>query len=270
VNKKKVLITGGLGFVGGRLARQLSPVYEVYVTSRRQTTADVLKLHGIAGCLPHDLLLNASSFPDEVDIVIHLAALNEIDCVKHPSEAIDVNVNQSRIILEHAIKKQVSRFIYFSTVHVYGSPLRGNIDEDALTRPTHPYSITHRAAEDYVNSAHDKGQIEGLIVRLSNSFGAPVLPDVNRWTLLVNDLCRQAATSRQLKLLSNGCQYRDFITLSDVEQAVLHLVSAPLRGENIINLSAAKSLTVLEMAKLVADCYYQMEGNEIPVLLPED
>jgi UDP-glucose 4-epimerase len=105
---------------------------------------------------------------------------------------------------------------------------------------------------------------------LSNSFGAPVMPDVNRWTLLVNDLCRQAATTHQLKLLSNGCQYRDFVSLSDVEEAVLQLLSRAVKRENIVNLSAGKSLTVLDMAGLIADCYREEERKEIPVLLPEN
>jgi len=267
---KSILITGGLGFVGGRITRLLGNHYRVFVSSRKQPEAAVLKKHANPEVVLHDQLLNQQTFPENIDVVIHLAALNEMDCVKFPSEAIRVNVDETRIILENAMNRKVKKFIYFSTVHVYGAPLTGCINEESLPRPIHPYSITHKAAEDYVNAAHDKKQIEGLIVRLSNSFGAPVSADVNRWTLLVNDLCRQAATTKQLKLNSNGCQFRDFISLEDMEQAVLHLVDISLAGNNIINLSSGESITVRQMADLIAVTFEELTGESISIHLPEN
>jgi len=212
------------------------------------------------------------SFPEDMDVVIHLAALNEIDSVKYPTEAIEVNINQTRTILEAAIEKSVKKFIYFSTVHVYGKITSSTeLDENTITRPIHPYAITHRAAEDYVNAAHDAGKITGLVVRLSNSFGMPVLPTVNRWTLLVNDICRQATEQNEIKLQSNGCQYRDFITLTDVETAVQFLIDYNLSGTaNTYNLCSGKSMKVIDMANLVSSVYREMYNESIPVLLPDN
>ena len=83
--------------------------------------------------------------------VIHLAALNERDSVKYPSEAIVVNIDETRIILENSIENNVEHFIYFSTAHIYGAPLEGNdYEKNLCPRPVHPYAITHNAAEDYV------------------------------------------------------------------------------------------------------------------------
>jgi len=74
-----------------------------------------------------------------------------------------------------------------------------------VPRPVHPYAITHHAAEDFVLAAHDEKRLMGYVIRLSNGFGAPAHAGVDRWTLLVNDLCRQAVQTRQLILRSAGC-----------------------------------------------------------------
>jgi UDP-glucose 4-epimerase len=269
---KTVLITGGLGYVGGRLAKMLVKSFSVLISSRGEINDPIRSVFGEdISYVGHESLLEANSFPKRIDAVIHLAAMNEIDSVKFPDEAIDININQTRKILEAAIQNGVSKFIYFSTIHVYGKELRGIIDEQALPRPIHPYAITHKAAEDYVIGAHDSGKIQGVIVRLSNSFGMPVLPTVNRWTLLVNDICRQAVTTGSIRLHSNGCQYRDFVTLSDVGYAIDFLLEKPvIDSENIFNLSSGKSMTVLAMSEFVVDISNQILKKKIAIQLPEN
>src|SRR5215471_3174806 len=186
-----VLITGGTGFVGGRITRKLAAAgFGITVSSRKPVPPDTLALHGQVAQLLHNHLLSIESFPQGINTVIHLAALNEHDCVKYPSEAIRVNIDEARIILENSIAAGVKRFIYFSTAHVYGSPLAGNIKESTLPVPVHPYAITHKAAEDYVMAAGQQGKINSTIIRLSNSFGSPVSPSVNRYTLLAHDVYR--------------------------------------------------------------------------------
>jgi UDP-glucose 4-epimerase len=270
--KKNILITGGLGYVGGRLAQNLSGLYKVLISTRSEITPSIRSVfNDDVSFISHSALLAMDSFPDGIETVIHLTALNEIDSVKYPSDAIRVNIDHTREILEIAIKKNVKRFIYFSTIHVYGKNLVGRVDEQTLPRPTHPYAITHRAAEDYIVAAHDSRKIEGIVVRLSNSFGMPALPTVNRWSLLVNDICRQAVTTGTIQLHSNGCQYRDFITLTDVENAVKLLLKVDGVGsENVFNLSSERSITVLEMANLVAETCYETLGVRVPVRVPEN
>lgn len=267
----KILITGGFGYVGGRLAKYLQSHHAVVVSSRKQPTAEQLERHGQPEFVLHDHLLQTGGFPEGLDAVIHLAALNERDVLVSPSEAIKVNIDQTRIILEQAIASGVQQFIFFSTAHVYGSPLHGEIDETVLPVPVHPYAITHRAAEDYVLAAQAQGRILSTVIRLSNSFGAPVDPAVNRWTLLVNDLCRQAVTHQKLLLASNGCQYRDFVCLADVQAAMEHILEkrehSPITG--IFNLGSGISMPVLEMAELIAENYGKLYGQTIPVHIPD-
>ncbi len=210
-------------------------------------------------------------FPDSIDTVIHLAALNEIDSVKFPSEAIRVNIDETRVILENSISKKVDRFIYFSTAHIYGAPLEGTITEKSLPSPVHPYAITHRAAEDYVLAATRQKTIQGTVLRLSNAFGAPVSPHVNRWTLLANDLCRQAVEKGTLTLRSNGCQYRDFICLTDVEEVVAKMLINPKSPHhNIYNLGSGISMRVIDMADSIIQSAVTVLKKNISLDLPAE
>jgi UDP-glucose 4-epimerase len=267
---KNILITGGIGYVGGRLTRSLSNFFNIIVSSRKKISKETLDIHGIKESILHKNLLSKKHFPNNIDIIIHLAALNELECVKEPEKATEVNVNQTRLIIENAISFGVINFIYFSTIHVYGNPLKGLINENSSTKPIHQYAVTHKNAEDELLNYVKKNKINGTIIRLSNSFGPPIIPSVNRWTLLVNDLCRQAIENKILKLNSDGSQYIDFISLSDVENVVETIVKKPMNysNKNIYNLGSGKSLKVIEMAKMIANEYENLYKSKIEIVIP--
>jgi UDP-glucose 4-epimerase len=252
----RVLLTGGFGYLGGRVGASLAngSRWMVRLGSRRARPAPSWLSH--AETVAMDLLETGSLSAAMIDVhaVVHLAAMNENECVADPDRALLINALGTLNVLRAAIAAGVKRFIYFSTAHVYGAPLVGHITERALPRPMHPYAITHRAAEDFVLAAHDQKEITGIVVRLSNGFGAPTHPDVDRWTLLVNDLCRQAVLGRKLVLRSSGLQQRDFVTLHDVGEAVRHLLglSRAECGDGLFNLGGDSSMSVLEMAERIA------------------
>jgi UDP-glucose 4-epimerase len=165
----------------------------------------------------------------------------------------------------------VERFIYFSTAHVYGAPLVGSLTEQSLPRPVHPYSITHKVAEDFVLAARDQGKIQGIVLRLSNGFGAPAHAEIDRWTLVVNDLCRQAVADGVLVLRSPGLQWRDFITLTDVARAVAHFLNLPETdcGDGLFNIGGDCSLRIIDVARLVARRSQAVLGITLPIKRPE-
>jgi UDP-glucose 4-epimerase len=267
---KRILISGGTGFVGGRLAKRLAGEHKVYISSRKHLEEKKLKLYGDVFPIDHPSLFDVEKFP-EVDTVIHLAALNEWDSVKYPEEAQRVNVDQTRILLENGIAKGVQQFVYFSTAHVYGSPLVGRISEETPPKPTHPYAITHYQAEDFVISAAKQNRIKGIVLRLSNSFGAPISADTNRWTLLANDLCRQAVEKGKMVLKSNGCQYRDFICLSDVEDILASMVERRIPLKQIVyNLGSGLAARVIDMARKIEQRCVPILKRNIPVELPDN
>jgi len=270
----KVLLTGGLGYVGGRLALALREAgYVVRCGTRRnELTAPMwfpdLQMVRIAWESAESL----SQACQGVDCVIHLSAMNEVEALSDPIGALQINGLASLRLLETAKQAGVSRFIYFSTAHVYGSPLQGSIDETTLPRPVHPYSITHKVAEDFVLAAHYFKQIEGVVIRLSNGFGAPVTSDINRWTLLVNDLCRQVVTTGEMRLNSSGTQLRDFITLGDVTRAVNHLLklSSDQLDNGLFNVGGGLAISIFEMTERIASRWRMLTGQNIVIIRPTE
>jgi len=266
----KVLLTGGLGYVGGRLALALNEAGHVVRcgTRRNGLSAPAWFPDMQMAYLDWESIESLGRACQGVECVVHLAAMNEVESALDPVGALQMNGLASLRLLEAARLAGVRRFIYFSTAHVYGSPLLGSIDERTLPRPVHPYAITHKVAEEFVLAAHDRKQIEGVVIRLSNGFGAPVTPDVDRWTLLVNDLCRQAATSGELRLNSSGGQLRDFITLGDVARAVNHILQldAGMLADGLFNLGGRKAMSILEMTERVAARWQVLTGREIAII----
>lgn len=252
-----VLITGGGGYVGGRIVSRLASREDILLRiGSRQRDGDFPARLACGSPVALDMMSNESlaSACSGIETIIHLAALNEIDSSSDPERALLVNGLGTLKLLQAAEQAGVRRFIYFSTAHVYGAPLAGVITEKSLPRPIHPYAITHHIAEDFVLAAHDRNALTGIVVRLSNGYGAPVDSSVNRWSLLVNDLCRQAVTSRVLTLRSSGLQRRDFIALDDVARAAEHFIFlAPvLCGDGLFNLGGESPFKIIEIAERIA------------------
>lgn len=250
-----ILVTGGFGYVGGRVAQELaaSPQRQVVLGSRAPRPAPAWLPGAQQRTLDWNSPASLEAACEGVHAVLHLAAMNEIDAAKDPAGALIANGVNTVRLLQAAQAKGVQRFLFLSTAHVYGAPLAGRIDETTPARPRHPYASSHRAGEDVVLAARDEGRIGGIAVRLSNGFGAPAHPEVDRWTLLVNDLCRQAARERKLVLRSAGLQRRDFVTLHDTARALVHLLESPDAGlgDGLFNLGGRRAMKVIEMAELV-------------------
>jgi UDP-glucose 4-epimerase len=266
----KILVTGGLGYLGGRISQRIDQELDCRLLigfNRLRQTNHVWRNE--VETIQLDMLSEAAlrAACKDVDCIVHLAALNEIQCAANPEAALQINGLGTLKLLQAARQTGVCRVIFFSTAHVYGAPLQGHITEKTNCRPTHPYAITHKVAEDFVLAAHDKGEIEGIVVRLSNAVGAPLDLEVDRWSLLVNDLCRQAVTTQKVALKSNGQQQRDFIAIKDVTKAVVHLLGlAPgSLGDGLYNVGCGKSARVIDLANLVANSYRERTGTHIPV-----
>lgn len=266
-----ILITGGLGYIGGRVADYLykkTPDSNIFLTTRngdRRLPAwtnkytvlqmDLINEDSVANCIKNK----------DIDIIVHLAALNEIDSMKAPESALQVNTLGTYRLLKIADANKVNRFVYFSTFHVYGEVSDSIITEKTPTRPFHPYAITHRAAEDFVNFFNHYHKMKTLIFRLSNGYGYPMDTGIDRWTLVFNDLCRQAITTGRIVLNSTGEQHRDFISLHDVSRAVHQF--AYLNPDNwkdgLFNLGGDCFMSILEVAQKISDIYKVKYGKEL-------
>ena len=273
--KPRVLITGGLGYLGGRLARCLDEEggYALRLGIHR-AKRKIYPWQAEVEFASLDILSDESVAEAcrGVHNIIHLAALDHAQSQVNPELAIQVNSLGTVKLLAAAKKAGVRRFIYFSTAHVYGAPLQGTITEKTLCRPTHPYAITHKTAEDFVLAAADKGEIEAVVLRLSNAIGAPYDPEITQWSLIVNDLCRQAVIQRHLVLKSSGLQPRDFLPISDVGRAVLHMLQVPAEtlGDGVFNLGSGIPMKIIDMAKLIAARTEALFGYSVSLTVGQD
>lgn len=250
----RILITGGMGFVGGRLAAYLLQAGHHVVIGSRQADSppDWLPQAEVVQIRWDDSSALEQSCKG-VDLLIQAAGMNAQDCAADPVAALEFNGLATARLLAAAIRAGVPRFIYLSTAHVYASPLAGTITEDTCPRNLHPYATSHLAGENAVLYAAKIGIIESIVLRLSNVVGAPMHKDVNCWTLLTNDLCKQAGQKKQLILHRNAGQHRDFIAMSEVCRAINWLLSGDFINSNgdIFNIGSAKTISLMDMAKLI-------------------
>ena len=253
-----IFITGGFGYLGGRIARRL--VYskkEKVVIGTRKTSPEIPT--ELLNCRVVQIQLNDSqqlvSACQGVETVIHLAAMNASECQAKPDQAFLVNSTGTLNLLKAASKSSVKNFIYFSTAHIYGSPLKGLVDESTVPNPTHPYSVTHKGAEDHVLAFDSKSLINGIVLRLSNAIGAPKDINVNCWMLAANAFCRQAVTEQKIQISGSGQEQRDFIPIASVEDLIEFIIDNPssMSDQKIINVGSGVSMSIIELSNLIAD-----------------
>ncbi len=252
-----ILITGGLGYLGGRIANHLIKANKTILLGTKNSEYN----------LPNELinseviqlnLLKTSDIEfacEGITSIIHLAALNFQESQKNPTKASEVNNEGTYRLLQSAVQSGVKQFVYFSTAHVYGSPQKGDIDESTTPKPLKPYSMTHLEAEEHVLRFHSENSINGIVLRLSNAIGKPMDKDVNCWMLAVNAFCKQAIVNREIILNGDPNQQRDFIPISHIENLIDNLLdnSKVNYYGTIMNVGSERSLSILDLAKIICE-----------------
>lgn len=249
----KVLVAGGFGFVGARIAQALHEAgYEAMIGSRVRRSAPTWLAQSRVRQMDWESITALQTACTGLDAIVHAAGMNAPDCAADPSAALETNGVGTARLVEAAIHAGVQRFFYFSTAHVYASPLQGEIDETCCPGNMHPYATSHLAGEYTLLHKRSAGRIAGTAMRLSNGFGVPISPETDCWSLLTNDLCRQAVTSGKLVLQSSGDQRRDFVSLSTVCTTILALLAQPADAlPPVLNIGSGEALKVIEMATLI-------------------
>lgn len=251
---KNVLLTGGFGTLGGRLAAILAQdeTINLRLASRIKRSSPAWAPNADTIAIDFDDLQSIKNMLHDVTHVVHLVAMTDHESRAEPEKARLVNTEYARRVVDNCQKK--TRFVYLSTIQVYGTNLNGVVTELTRTNPGDAYSQTHRDAEQIVESAHNSGDIEGVSLRNANGFGAPMSADAKIWQIIANDLCRQAVEKKQLTLKSHGLQYRNFLPFTDVCSAIRHCLFMPgeLIGNSTFNLGSGSTIRVIDMAELIA------------------
>jgi len=265
----KILVVGGLGYIGGRLAHFLKEHRgdaRIYLSSTRKEYPAWTKDFPVKFLdLTRGDSIEKCVYDVAPDVVIHLGAMPQFECLENPQKALDVNARGTARLLEIAGTRGVKQFIYFSTFQVYGK-LVGTISEKNPWDPQNPYAQSKLEAENFIRAYDDSKGMRTLILRLSNAYGFPMDEDVNVWHLVFNAFCKQCLENQEIKIRSN--QYRDFIAMNDVLRAVDYfLFGAPDQWQDgVFNLGGDRCWSVLEVARRVAKSYEEIYGGgPIPV-----
>lgn len=278
VTYKRILITGGSGLIAGRMAQRLAGAGCFVKLGTRSSETFRLKEPSVDVFLidwADDRGLRALC--QGVDVIVNAMGMNANDCIKDPVGALTTNGVYTTRLLQAAVVSGVRRFIQLSTAHVYSSSLSGTITEMTCTTNPHPYASSHLAAEMALLWAAQRGGIEVAVMRLSNAFGRPVNSESPCWTLLVNELCRQAVELRVLRLRSSGVQHRDFVPMSKVCELISYaclvksIEELKVRPKDppVFNVGSGFSMSVREMAELIQERCQAVLGYRVELKSPE-
>lgn len=253
----KVLITGGTGYLAAPLALQLRAQNVDVILSAR----DISKLRSCEALKGMEFRTFDISDPETyegalrgVDTIIHLAAMGASACEKNPELATLINVEMVEKLLDEACNTNVRSFIYFSTVHVYGTPLEGEFSERNVPNPANVYAKTHFLAEQKLLARIKAGAISGKILRLSNAVGGPIFTNPEVESLVCNSACKSTVVDKKISIRSAGLAYRDFVPLQRIGKVLLDILHSKswTLSYSIINVSSGNSFRILDIIGLVS------------------
>lgn len=244
-----LVVTGAGGYLGGlvvgaALAQADCSVRSVVRHPSPWLGGEVLQVRNLEE--------SAGAAVEGADAVIHLAGPNEVATRADPDGALARTVSAARAVATACERAGVPKLIYVSTVHVYGAALRPGavVDETTLPQPRDPYAIARLASEHTILAS--AGRTRVTIFRLTNGIGPPADVRVDRWSLVANDLCRQAARGGPVKLLTPGFQWRDFVFLGDAAEIMLSAATSGGPDPGLYNLGSGRSMTIRQLAGVIA------------------
>ena len=122
-------------------------------------------------------------------------------------------------------------------------------------------------AEMVVTMHGRQHNLGAVVLRASNGFGAPLYLGVDRWSLVMNDLCRQTMMNGRIAVRPSA-QVRDFVALTDIAEAIRLVLTSPVDGVKVFNVGSQVTLTILEVAQQVQAVYEELYGKYLPLEHP--
>ncbi|MEE9219750.1 MAG: dTDP-glucose 4,6-dehydratase [Acidobacteriota bacterium] len=256
---KRVLVTGGAGFIGSNFVRYALRAHDDWVI----TVVDLLTYAGNLENL-RDLLSNPRLHFVKADIVdrekmgmllgegfdyvFNFAAETHVDRSIHDPEAfIRTDVQGTFTLLEAARRHTVERFVQVSTDEVYGSLSEGSAHENAPLMPTSPYAASKAGADRLAFSYFGTYGVPVVIIRPSNNFGPHQHPEK-----LIPLFITNALADQPLPLYGDGRNVRDWLYVGDHCEAIDLILTRGKLGE-VYNIGAGSERTNLEVTEAILD-----------------
>ncbi len=274
---KRVLITGGLGFIGSNLARRLVDMGAAVTLVDSMIPEYGGNLWNIEG-LQDKVRLNISDVRDEhsmkylvrgQDYLFNLAGqTSHLDSMHNPYTDLEINARAQLFILEACRRHNpVVKVIFASTRQIYGKPDALPVDERHPVRPVDVNGINKMAGEAYHSVYHQVYGIRSCILRLSNTYGPRMRVKDARQTFL-GIWIRHLIEGKPITVYGDGAQVRDFNYVDDVVNAFLLAAASDAADGEVYNLGADDPLTLREVAELLIDV--NGKGTYRLVPFPED
>jgi UDP-glucose 4-epimerase len=263
-----ILITGGAGYIGSHVARQLVEAGERVVVLDNLSTGfrqAVLDAELVVGDTGNRELVTRLLQERRIDTVMHFAANTVVpESVARPLKYYGNNTCSSRVLLEACVQAGVQQFVFSSTAAVYGIPISGIASEETTPAPINPYGTSKLMTEWMLRDVGDTGALRYSVLRYFNVAGSDPGGRIGQATpsatLLVKVAC-EAAIGRRPSVSIFGTDYptpdgtgvRDYIHVEDLADAHLKALAYLRRGgdSTVLNCGYGRGYSVREVLGMV-------------------
>lgn len=256
--RKRILVTGGAGFIGSALVRVLLPANEVVVLD----DFSVGRIENLEGAgREGNLTVVRGDIRDRatveeamrgVAVVYHLA----VQCLRlslsNPRLVHDVNTTGTLILCEAARREGVERFIYVSSSEVYGTTRSGPMNEEHPMEPTTPYAASKLAGEAYARAFHLTYGLPVVIVRPFNAYG-PRSHIEGPYGEVIPRFVSRALQGLPPLLFGDGHQTRDFAYVTDTVEGIIRAGAREAPIGEVFNIASGTEMAIAELAMMVLD-----------------
>ena len=243
---KKILVTGGLGYIGTQFIDSFSDDLDILVYDTN--------FYSNSGSKTNVIISDIRDFKDEyldnIEVVVHMSELSNDPLGEFNSQLTkDINHNSTKILLEKCNNSLVEKFIYMSSASVYGFN-ENRLNESSDTNPLTQYAISKVDNENYI--LNNDFNFETIILRNSTVFG---YSNNLRLDLVVNDLTYSALVDNEIKLISDGSPKRPFVHVKDLCNLIKNIINNDKNfDKEIINVGSNDlNYSIREIAEIVAE-----------------
>lgn len=254
---KKILVTGGAGFIGSHLVDALiDRGYEVLVIDDL-STGRIDNLNSSAKFIKYDLNLIDQNYLtkellNNVDTIFHCAAYPRVQLsIKDPLISNSRNIDLTLRILVAAKDSGVRRFIYSSSSSIYGDTNNLPTKEDSSPNPMSPYALQKFVGEEYCRLFNFLYGLETVSLRYFNVYGDR-MPSEGAHSTVISLFMKQIGNKESLTITNDGNQKRDFTHVKDVAIAnILAMESKKVGKGEILNIGSGKNYSINQIADLM-------------------
>ncbi|MDO5848998.1 MAG: GDP-mannose 4,6-dehydratase [Methanobrevibacter sp.] len=268
MENKKVVVTGGLGFIGSHIVDELIDENEVTIIDNKSTgkmenlsNPNHENLEIIIGDLNE---LDLNEILKDKDYVFHLAAMASVPLsVDKPIECNENNITATIKLLTAAKDAGVEKVVFSSSAAVYGENTNMPLKETEPLMPTSPYAASKASGELYLKSFTESYGLNAVALRYFNVFG-PKQDKNSQYASVIPNFISALLEGEQPVIYGDGEQTRDFVFVKDIVNANIKAAESDYNG--VVNVASGEKLSINKLYEIIKKTL----GSKIePEYLPE-